>query len=85
MLQDHILRGSGVSGMDSDLDRALADLRAIIPDFDLSGFANKNTVPPTAQHALASALFSNIVQEMEVRFSMTCRHKAVLGMPSSST
>ena len=65
ILQDHILRDSGVSGMDSDFDRALSGLRAIIHGFDLSGFVNKNTIPPKVKHALTSALFSNIVQEME--------------------
>ena len=56
---------------------ALDNLQAVILGFDLAGFTNKNTVPPKAQHALASGLFSRLVQEMDVRFDMTCRHKAV--------
>ena len=40
---------------------------------------NKDTVPPKAQHVLASAIFSKIVQDMEVKFDMTVRQKAVLG------
>ena len=56
VLQDHILRGSGLCDMDSDFDNALDGLRGTIPDFDVSSFTNKDTVPPKAQHVLASAL-----------------------------
>ena len=35
--------------------------------------------PPKAQHVLTSALFSKIVQDMEVKFDMTTRQKTVLG------
>ena len=45
-LQDHILRDSGIRGMDSDFDRAVDNLRLTIPTFDLSSFTNKDTVPP---------------------------------------
>ncbi|KAM0014804.1 putative exostosin [Helianthus debilis subsp. tardiflorus] len=41
------------------------------------GFTNKDTPPPKAQHALASALFSKIVHEIEVQFDLTVRQKAV--------
>ncbi|KAJ0892002.1 hypothetical protein HanPSC8_Chr09g0360721 [Helianthus annuus] len=67
VLQDHILRESGICGMDSDYVCALACLRDTIPSFDFSGFTNKDTAPPKAQHALASALFSKIVHEIEVQ------------------
>ena len=79
MLQDHILRDSGICGLDSDFDSALDCLRVTIPAFDLSSFTNKDTAPPKAQHALASAPFSKIVQDMKVKFDMTVRQKAVLG------
>ena len=76
-LQDHILRNSGVCDMDYDYDCALTCLRDMIPNFDCGGFAKKDTVPTKAQHTLASALFSKIVQDMEVYFEMTVRQKAV--------
>ncbi|KAF5811722.1 putative exostosin [Helianthus annuus] len=77
VLQDHILRDSGICGMDSDYVCALACLRDTIPSFDFSSFTNKDTVPPKAQHALASALFSKIVHEIEVQFNLTVRQKAI--------
>ncbi|KAJ0755819.1 putative reverse transcriptase domain, exostosin, DNA/RNA polymerase superfamily [Helianthus annuus] len=77
VLQDHILRDSGICGMDSDYVCALACLRDTIPSFDFSGFTNKDTAPPKAQHALASALFSKIFHEIEVQFDLTVRQKAV--------
>ncbi|KAJ0579743.1 hypothetical protein HanHA300_Chr04g0121251 [Helianthus annuus] len=45
VLQDHILRDSGICGMDSDYVCALACLRDTIPSFDFSGFTNKDTAP----------------------------------------
>ena len=54
-------------------------LRGTISDFDVSIFTSKDTVPPKAQHVLASALFSESVQDMEVKFDMTTRQKAILG------
>jgi len=58
--------------MDSDFDdNALDGLRGIIPDFDISSFTCKDTAPSKAQHVLPSALFSKIVQDMEVKFYMT--------------
>ena len=77
-LQDHILRDSGIFDMDSDYVCALTSLRDMIPGYDFSSFANKDTVPPKAQHALASALFSKIVRDMYADFDMTVRQKAVL-------
>jgi hypothetical protein len=79
VLQDHILRDSGVCGMDSDFDSALDGLHETIPSFDLSNFTRKDTVPLKAQHVLARALFGKIVQDMEVKFNMTTREKAVFG------
>ena len=79
MLQDLILRDSGLSGMDSNFDNALDGLRGTFPYFDVSSFTNKYTVLSNAQHVLASALFSKIVQDMEVKFDMTTRHKADFG------
>jgi len=77
VLQDHILRYSGVCDMDSDYVTALACLRLMIPSFDLSCFTNKDTAPPKAQCALAGALYSKIIQGMEANFDMTVRQKAV--------
>jgi len=79
VLHDHILRDSGLCGMDSDFDNALDGLRGAIPDFDVSSFTSKDTVPPKAQHVLARALFSKSVQDMEVKFDMTTRQKAIFG------
>jgi hypothetical protein len=50
-----------------------------IPEFDVSSFTGKDIVPPKAQHVLASALLSKIVQDMEVKFDMTTRQKAIFG------
>jgi len=79
VLQDHILRDSRICGIDSNFDNALDGLRGTIPDFNVTSFTCKDTVPPKAQHVLASALFSKIVQDMEVKFDMTTRHKADFG------
>ncbi|GAU39704.1 hypothetical protein TSUD_274980 [Trifolium subterraneum] len=79
VLQEHILRDSGVCGMDSDFYNALDGLRDMIPTFDFSSFTSKDTVPPKAQHVLASALFSKIVKDMEVNFQLTIRQKTVFG------
>jgi hypothetical protein len=35
------------------------------------------TVPPKAQHVLASALFGKIVKDIKVNFQLTTRHKIV--------
>ncbi|GJY02843.1 hypothetical protein Tco_0360995 [Tanacetum coccineum] len=43
VLQDHILRNSGICNMDDDYVSALACLRETIPSFDFSGFTNKDT------------------------------------------
>ncbi|GKC34717.1 hypothetical protein Tco_1047101 [Tanacetum coccineum] len=43
MLQDHILRDSGICGMDDDYVSALTCLPDTIPGFDFSGFTNKDT------------------------------------------
>ncbi|GKE65374.1 hypothetical protein Tco_1519535 [Tanacetum coccineum] len=48
VLQDPILRNSGICGMDDDYVYALACLRDKIPSFDFSGFTNKDTVPSKA-------------------------------------
>ncbi|GJY27321.1 hypothetical protein Tco_0402047 [Tanacetum coccineum] len=77
VLQDHILRDSGICGMDVDYASALACLRDTIPSFDFNVFTNKDTAPSKAQQTLASALFSEMVKDMEVRFDMTVRQKAV--------
>jgi len=78
-LQDHILRYIRICGMDSDFDNALDGLHGTIPNFDVSIFTIKDTVPPKAQHVLASVLFSKIVQHMEVKFDNTTRQKTIFG------
>ncbi|GKD25071.1 hypothetical protein Tco_1231285 [Tanacetum coccineum] len=67
----------GICGMDDDYVSALACLRDTIPSFDFNIFTNKDTSPSKAQQTLASALFSEMVKDMEVRFDMTVRQKAV--------
>ncbi|GKB89334.1 hypothetical protein Tco_0961606 [Tanacetum coccineum] len=69
--------GFGICGMDDDYVSALACLRNTIPSFDFSCFANKDTAPSKSQQTLASALFSEMVKDMEVHFDMTVRQKAV--------
>ncbi|GKE36208.1 putative reverse transcriptase domain-containing protein [Tanacetum coccineum] len=49
MLQDHILCDNGICGMDDDYDSDLACLRDTIPNFNFSGFTNKDDVPSKAQ------------------------------------
>ena len=69
MLQDYILRDSGLCGMDSNFDNALNGLRGTIPDFDVSSFTSKDIIPSKAPHVLASAIFSKSVQDMEVKLT----------------
>ncbi|CAJ2667597.1 unnamed protein product [Trifolium pratense] len=84
VLQDYILRDGGIYGMDSDFNIALDGLRDMLPTFDISSFASKDTVPQKAQHVLASRLFSKIVHDMEVNFDMTIRQKADFGCLQAS-
>nr|GEV90024.1 putative reverse transcriptase domain-containing protein [Tanacetum cinerariifolium] len=49
-----------------------------LPDFDLSGFSNKDTAPPRAQNVLACALFSEIVKSLGASFDLSPRQKAVV-------
>jgi hypothetical protein len=65
--------------MNSDFDNTLDGLRSTISDFDVSSFISKDTVPPKAQHVLASSLFSKSVQDMKFKFDMTTRQKTILG------
>ncbi|GKB22324.1 putative reverse transcriptase domain-containing protein [Tanacetum coccineum] len=77
VLKDHILCDSGICGMDVDYASALACLRDTIPSIDFNVFTNKDTAPSKAQQTLVSALFSEMVKDLEVRFDMTVRQKAV--------
>ncbi|GJX21796.1 hypothetical protein Tco_0226241, partial [Tanacetum coccineum] len=78
-LQDHILQGCGIDGADSDYGYALDRVRMSLPEFDLSGFSNKDTAPPPkAQNVLACALFSEIVKSLGVSFDLSPRQKAVV-------
>ncbi|GJR38451.1 putative reverse transcriptase domain-containing protein [Tanacetum coccineum] len=76
-LQDHILQGCGIDGADSDYGYALDRVRMSLPEFDLSGFSNKDTAPK-AQNVLACALFSEIVKSLGVSFDLSPRQKAVV-------
>ncbi|PNX56564.1 auxilin-like protein, partial [Trifolium pratense] len=51
----------------------------MLPIFDLSRFASKDTVLHKAQHVFVSGLFSKIVQDMKVNFDMTTTQKTVFG------
>ncbi|GJY40509.1 hypothetical protein Tco_0427779, partial [Tanacetum coccineum] len=77
-LQDHILQECGIDGADSDYGYALDRVRMSLPEFDLSGFSNKDTAPPKAQNVLACALFSEIVKSLGVSFDLSPRQKAVV-------
>nr|GEU51982.1 putative reverse transcriptase domain-containing protein [Tanacetum cinerariifolium] len=77
VLQDHILRNSGICGMDDDYVSALACLCDTIPSFDFSSFTNKDIVPSKAQQTLENVLFSEMVRDVEVHFDITIRQKAV--------
>ncbi|GJS74270.1 hypothetical protein Tco_0707111 [Tanacetum coccineum] len=77
VLQDHILRDNGIFNMNDDYVYALACLRDTISRFDFSVITNKDTAPSKAQHILASALFSEMIKDMEVHFDMTVRPKVV--------
>ncbi|GJV30453.1 putative reverse transcriptase domain-containing protein [Tanacetum coccineum] len=73
VLQDHILRDSGICDIDDDYVSALACLCDTIPSFDFGGFTNKDIVPSKAQQTLANVIFSEMVKYMEVHFDMTMR------------
>ncbi|GKB23038.1 hypothetical protein Tco_0862439 [Tanacetum coccineum] len=75
--EDHILRDSGICGMDDDYVSALACLRGTIPSFDFSCFTNKDTTPFKAQQNTSECLFSEMIKDMEAHFDMTVRQKAV--------
>ncbi|GKA81267.1 hypothetical protein Tco_0787959 [Tanacetum coccineum] len=45
-LQDHILQGCGIDRVDSDYGYALDRVHMSLPEFNLSGFSNKDTAPP---------------------------------------
>nr|GEU76637.1 auxilin-like protein [Tanacetum cinerariifolium] len=77
VLRDHLLRDSGICGMDDDYVSSLACLRDMIPSFDFSCFTNKDTAPFKTQQTPTSAFFSEIVKDMEVHFDIPVRHKAV--------
>ena len=79
MLQDYMLKESRITGMNFDFDCALDGLRGIIPNFDFSRFTRKDTVHYKAQHVFGSALFSESVWDMKVKFDMITRQKAVFG------
>ncbi|KAJ0853080.1 hypothetical protein HanRHA438_Chr14g0647081 [Helianthus annuus] len=72
-LQDHILRNSGVVGLDRDYLQALERLNVSLPDFDIGGFSNKGTAPSKPQKTLANALFSKVAQSLGEIFDLSSR------------
>jgi hypothetical protein len=78
MLQYHVLRGSGVYGMNSDFNNVLDDIRDTISTFDFNSLAIKCIIPSKAQHVLVSVRFGKIVHNMEVDFDITIKQKTVL-------
>ena len=76
-LQDHILRNAGVVGVDPDYSLALGNIGTSLPDLDLGGFTDQETAPKKPQQTLASALYGKHARDMEERFDMTPRQKAV--------
>ena len=77
-LQDHILRNSGVVGIDSDYKLALDNIHISLPEFDLSVFTDKDTAPMKAQKTLANAFYSKTLQTLGEKFTMSSRQAAVL-------
>ncbi|XP_022032741.1 uncharacterized protein LOC110933848 [Helianthus annuus] len=78
VLQDHILRNSGVVKLDVDYKQALEYLRVSLPDFDIGGFYNMDTAPPKPQKTLANALFDKIARSLGEVFDLSPRQKAVI-------
>ncbi|KAJ0805921.1 hypothetical protein HanPI659440_Chr02g0083791 [Helianthus annuus] len=72
-LQDHILRNSGVVGLDGDYLQALQCLNVFLPDFDIGGSSNKDTAPSKPQKTLPNALFSKIAQSLGEIFDLSSR------------
>jgi len=52
MLQDHILRDSGISGVYLNFDNVLDGLHGTIQNFGVSSFTYKDTVPRKAHFLL---------------------------------
>ncbi|KAK1411384.1 hypothetical protein QVD17_37932 [Tagetes erecta] len=77
-LQNHILRSAGVVGVDPDYSLALGSIGTTLPDLDIGGFTDKETAPKKPQQTLANALYSKHAHDMEERFNMTPRQRAVL-------
>nr|GEX91431.1 auxilin-like protein [Tanacetum cinerariifolium] len=76
--QNHILRDSGICGMNDDYVSALDCLRSMIPSFDFSRFTNKDIVPSKAQQTLASAFFSEMVKNIDDVSSSLARRTPIL-------
>ncbi|KAJ0453015.1 hypothetical protein HanHA300_Chr15g0585561 [Helianthus annuus] len=61
-LHDHILRNNGVVGLDPDYQQALELLNVSLPNFNISGFSNKDTAPLKPQITLANTLLAILYQ-----------------------
>ncbi|GJW49080.1 hypothetical protein Tco_0090431 [Tanacetum coccineum] len=85
---DHILRDSGICGMDDDYVSALSCLHDTIPSFDFSGFTNKDTAPSKAQQTLTNVLFSEMFKVMRevniARIETECRKHACVDLTGVS-
>jgi hypothetical protein len=64
VLQEHILRDSGIGNMDSDFGNALDGLLGMIPYIDFISFTNNDIVHHKA-HVLVNILFSKSVKIYE--------------------
>nr|GEV28544.1 auxilin-like protein [Tanacetum cinerariifolium] len=70
--------GCGIDGADFDYGYALDRVHMSLPEFDLSGFSNKDTAPPKAHNVLVCALFSEIVKSLEASFDLSPSQKVVV-------
>nr|GFB26060.1 putative reverse transcriptase domain-containing protein [Tanacetum cinerariifolium] len=71
-------KGCGIDGADSDYGYVLDRVCMSLFEFNLSGFSNKDIVPPKAQNVLVCALFSEIVKGLGVSFDLSPRQKAAV-------
>ncbi|GKB17840.1 hypothetical protein Tco_0851763 [Tanacetum coccineum] len=81
VLQDNILRDSGICGMYDDYVSALACLCDTIPSFDFSGFTNKDTClrAPHAQDFLLAIPIDGLGQHMSlVEYRTILRYRLMI-------
>lgn len=69
------MKDNGRGCMDSDFDSVFDSHQDMIPYFDFNNFTRKHIISTKAQHVLACAIFSIIVQNIKVKFDMSTRRK----------